>query len=273
MLVDHIVRQDRSLRELLVSNYTFLNERLAKHYGIDGVVGNEMRLVALPPNSPRGGVLTQGTVLAVTSNPNRTSPVKRGLFILDNILGIPPPPPPPKIPPLEEAAKEFAGRTPTLRETLELHRKRPSCSSCHNRMDPLGLALENFDALGRWRELEQGNRVDSTGRLITGESFSNVQQLKRILADEHSRDFFRCLSEKMLMYALGRGLNYRDVETVDTLVDHIERENGRAVALISSVVESAQFQRRQRPIAGKSPDRKDHTAAYPGHLVEPRMQP
>ena len=118
------MREDRSLRELLVSDYTFLNERLAKHYGIDGVEGNEMRLVALPPESPRGGVLTQGTVLAVTSNPDRTSPVKRGLFILDNILGIPPPPAPPNIPPLEEAAREFAGRTPTLRETLELHRNK-----------------------------------------------------------------------------------------------------------------------------------------------------
>jgi Protein of unknown function (DUF1592)/Protein of unknown function (DUF1588)/Protein of unknown function (DUF1587)/Protein of unknown function (DUF1585)/Protein of unknown function (DUF1595) len=273
MLVDRIVRQDRSLRELLVSDYTFLNERLAKHYGIDGVEGNEMRLVALPPKSPRGGVLTQGTVLAVTSNPDRTSPVKRGLFILDNILGMPPPPPPPNIPPLEEAAKEFAGRTPTLRETLELHRKRSSCSSCHNRMDPLGLALENFNALGRWREREQGNPVDSTGRLITGESFSNVQELKRILADEHSRDFFRCLSEKLLTYALGRGLNYHDVETVDTLVDRIERENGRAGALISGVVESTQFQRRQRPTVGKPPNRTDQTTAYPGHRAEPRMQP
>ena len=273
MLFDRIVRQDRSLRELLVSDYTFLNERLARHYGIDGVEGDEMRLVALPPESPRGGVLTQGTVLAVTSNPDRTSPVKRGLFILDNILGIPPPPPPPNIPPLEEAAKEFAGRTPTLRETLELHRKKPSCSSCHNRMDPLGLGLENFNALGRWREREQGNPVDSTGKLITGESFSNVQELKRILADEHRRDFFRCLSEKMLTYALGRGLDYHDVETVDMLVDRIERENGRAGALISGVVESTQFQRSHRPTTGKSPNRSVQTMAKRERRAEPRMQP
>ena len=161
MLLERIVREDRSLRELLVSDYTFLNEPLAKHYGIDGVEGTEMRLVALPPESPRGGILTQGTVLAVTSNPDRTSPVKRGFFILDNILGVPPRPPPPNIPLLEEAAKQFAGRTPTLREILDLHRKRPACSSCHNQMDPLGLALENFNALGRWREQEQGNPVDS----------------------------------------------------------------------------------------------------------------
>jgi Protein of unknown function (DUF1592)/Protein of unknown function (DUF1588)/Protein of unknown function (DUF1587)/Protein of unknown function (DUF1585)/Protein of unknown function (DUF1595) len=272
MLVDYIVRQDRSLLELLVSDYTFLNERLAKHYGINGVEGKEMRLVALPIESPRGGVLTQGTVLAVTSNPDRTSPVKRGLFILDNILGIPPPPPPPNIPPLEEAAKDFVGHTPTLRETLELHRKKPACSSCHNRLDPLGLALENFNALGRWREREQGNPLDSTGRLITGESFSNVQDLKRILVDEHARDFYRCLSEKMLTYALGRGLNFHDVATVDTLVDRIERENGRALALVSGIVESTPFQRRQRPRVGKPPNRIEETTAYPGHRAEPRMQ-
>src|SRR5262249_15491880 len=153
--------------------------------------------------------------------------------ILDNVLGMPPPPQPPNIPPLEEAAKAFAGRSPTLRETLELHRKGDSCRACHNRMDPLGFALENFDALGRWRGRQQGNPVDSAGRLITGESFSNVQELKRILADDHGRDFYRCLSEKMLTYALGRDLNYLDVETVDSLVDRLERENGRAGALIS----------------------------------------
>jgi hypothetical protein len=185
-------------------------------------------------------------VLAVTSNPDRTSPVKRGLFILDNILGMPPPPAPPNIPALEESVKEFAGRTPTLRETLEVHRKKPMCSSCHNRMDPLGLALENFDALGRWREREQGNPVDSAGKLISGESFSNIQELKHILADKHRRDFYRCLSEKMLTYALGRGLDFHDVETVDRLVDQIARENGRAGALIAGLIESTPFQRRRR---------------------------
>jgi Protein of unknown function (DUF1592)/Protein of unknown function (DUF1588)/Protein of unknown function (DUF1585) len=261
MLFDHIVRQDGSLRELLVSDYTFLNERLAKHYGIDGVLGDEIRLVVLPPESPRGGVLTQGTVLVATSNPDRSSPVKRGLFILDNILGNPPPPAPPNIAPLKVAAKDFAGRTPTLRETLDAHRKSPVCSSCHNRMDPLGMALENFNALGQWREREQGNPIDSTGKLITGESFSNIQELKRILADKHRRDFYRCLSEKMLIYALGRGLNYHDVETVDKLVEGIERENGRAGALIAGVVESTPFQRLQRPKAGKPPVRTDQTAS------------
>src|SRR5262249_26533901 len=159
-------------------DYTFLNERLANHYGIEGVKGDQMRLVKLPPESPRGGVLTQGTVLITTSNPDRTSPVKRGLFILDNILGLPPAPPPPAIPALEEAVAGLKGPPPTLRETLKLHRSQPLCNSCHNRMDPLGLALENFNALGRWRDKERNQPIDSAGQLITGESFTNVRELK-----------------------------------------------------------------------------------------------
>ena len=273
MLFDHIIHQDRSLRDLLISDYTFLDARLAKHYGIDGVEGPEMRRVSLPANSPRGGVLTQGTVLAVTSNPDRTSPVKRGLFILSNILGIPPQPPPPNTDPLEEAAKEFANRTPTLRETLEMHRKKPECKSCHDRMDPLGLALENFNALGQWREREQGETVDSTGRLITGEAFVNIQELKRILVDHHSRDFFRCLSEKMLTYALGRGLDFRDVETLDSLVDRIERENGRASALVYGIIESPQFQRYQYSSAGNAPNQIDRSPADSAQPLEPRKSP
>jgi len=246
MLFEYIVREDRSLAELVDCDYAFLNERLAKQYGIDGVKGEEMRKVALAPNSPRGGVLTQGTVLAVTSNPDRTSPVKRGLFILDNILGMPPPPPPADVPALEEAARKLAGKTPTLRETLALHRKEAMCSSCHNRMDPLGLALENLNGLGRWRDKERGTPIDSTGQLITGEKFSNVRELKHILANDHRRDFYRCLSEKMLTYALGRGLEFYDVHAVDGLVERIEKADGRASALIMGIVESTPFQRRRR---------------------------
>jgi hypothetical protein len=221
MLFEHVMRQDRSVLELLDSNYTFLNERLAKHYGIDGIKGEEMRRVDLPPDSPRGGILTQGTVLVTTSNPDRTSPVKRGLFILDNVLGIPPAPPPPDIPALEEAVAGLKGKQPTLRETLKLHRSQPLCHSCHNRMDPLGLALENFNALGRWRDKERQDPIDASGQLITGESFNNVRELKRVLVTHHHRDFYRCLTEKMLTYALGRGLDYHDVETVDVIVDRL----------------------------------------------------
>ena len=247
MTFEHVVRGDRSLLELLASDYTFLNERLAKHYGIDGVRGDQMRRVELPPESPRGGILTQGTVLTVTSNPDRTSPVKRGLYILDTILGSPPAPPPPNIPSLEESGKAIAGRTPTLRESMVLHRSQASCASCHSRMDPLGLALENFNALGRWRDKERGNPVDASGKLITGEPFGDIRDVKRILVDRHRPEFYRCLTEKLLTYALGRGLESQDVEAVDAIVGRIEANEGHASALISGVIESAPFQRRRKP--------------------------
>jgi hypothetical protein len=243
MLFAHIIRGDRNVLELIECNYTFLNERLAKHYGIDGVEGSEMRLVELAPDSPRGGVLTQGTVLAVTSNPDRTSPVKRGLFILDNLLGMPPPPPPPNIPPLEDAAKKLAERSPTLRAQLELHRSQPLCNSCHNRLDPLGLALEDFNALGMLRESRPDRVIDTSGALLTGESFTNIRELKHILATGRRRDFYRCLTEKLLIYSLGRGLDYYDVGTVDRIVERLDAANGRASILISAIIESAPFQK------------------------------
>ena len=240
---EYILREDRSLLELLESDYTFLNERLARHYGVENVTGNEMRRVTLPPDSPRGGILGQGTVLAVTSNPTRTSPVKRGVFILDNILGLPPPPPPPDIPPLEDAAKNAANRRPTLKELLALHREKPLCSSCHNRMDPLGLVLENFNAMGMWREYEQGQPIDAAGKLITGEEFSNVKDLKHILANQHQLDFYTTLTEKLLTYALGRGVEYYDTETVDQIVARLQQAEGRPSALLMGIVESGPFQK------------------------------
>ncbi len=243
MLFGHIVRNGRSVLELIDSDYTFLNERLAKYYGIPDVKGDEMRRVDLPSGGPRGGILTQGTILAVTSNPDRTSPVKRGLFILDNILGTPPAPPPPDIPPLEDAAKRLGNKKPTLRETLALHREDAKCSSCHNRMDPLGLALEQFNALGRWRDKERGQPIDSSGILITGEKFTTIQELKHALVNTRHRDFYRCLSEKLLTYALGRGLEYHDVEAVDRLVERLESTGGNATELLKSVVDSVPFQR------------------------------
>jgi hypothetical protein len=243
---EYIVREDRSLLELIDSDYTFLNERLAEHYAITGVSGDEMQKVALPPDSPRGGILTQGTILATTSNPTRTSPVKRGLFILDSILGTPPPPPPPNIPPLEDAAKNMGNRKPSLRETLAAHRADALCSSCHNRMDPLGLALENFNALGMWRDKEYEQPIDSTGKLVTGETFDSVKELKQILVKNHYKDFYRTLTEKLLIYALGRGLDYSDAETVDQIVARIEKSNGKPSALLAGIIESAPFQKCRR---------------------------
>jgi hypothetical protein len=248
---DHVLRKDRALVELIDSDYTFLNERLAKHYGITNVVGDEMRLVTLPPESPRGGILTQGTVLAVTSNPTRTSPVKRGLFILDNVLGTPPPPPPPDIPPLEDAAKGIKDHTPSLRETLALHREQPLCSSCHNRMDPLGLAMENFNAMGMWRDQERAQPIDATGKLITGEEFKSVREMKQILATRHREEFYRTLTEKLLTYALGRGLEYYDVGTVDPIVARLGQNGGKPSVLLMGIIESAPFQKTRRANPGQ----------------------
>jgi hypothetical protein len=263
MLFEYVVREDRSLLELVDANYTFLNEKLAKHYGIEGVEGDKMRRVDLPEDSVRGGVLTQGTTLVVTSNPDRTSPAKRGLYVLENLLGTPPPPPPPNIPSLEQTEAELGGRTPTTRELLERHRADPLCSSCHNRMDPLGLALENFNPLGLYREEERKQKIDAGGELITGEKFEGVKQLKHILATEHANDFYRCATEKMLTYALGRGLEYNDVEAVDQILGRLQQQDGKASALLMGIVESAPFLRSRPPETDVERERPavDETAA------------
>jgi hypothetical protein len=247
MTFSSIMREDRPVTELIDSDYTFLNEKLAKYYGLTNltVTGPEMRRVKLPPGSPRGGILTHGSVLLVTSNPDRTSPVKRGLFVLANVLGTPAPPPPGNVPALEVAEKDFKDHEPTLRESLALHREAPLCASCHARMDPIGLAFENFNALGLWREKERNQTIDASGKLITGESFENVQALKRILTHERRADFYRCLTEKLLTYGLGRGLEYYDTETVDRLVQRLERADGRFLALLTGIIESASFQKQR----------------------------
>jgi hypothetical protein len=245
MLFAHIAREDRSLLELLDSDYTFLNAKLAQLYGIKDVTGNQMRQVKLPQDSPRGSVLAHASVLLVTSNPTRTSPVKRGQFILDNILGTPTPPPPPEIPPLEDVKKGLKDREPTVREMMVLHRAKPLCSSCHSRMDPLGLALENFNALGMWRDKERAEPIDASGKLITGEQFHDIRDLKRILKERHRLDFYRCVTEKLLTYALGRGLDYNDVATVDRIVERLDQADGRFSALLMGVIESAPFQKRR----------------------------
>jgi hypothetical protein len=208
-----------------------------------------MRRVTLPEDSPRGGLLTMGTVLVVTSNPTRTSPVKRGLFVLDNLLGTPPPPPPPDVPQLEDSEKGFGDREPSLREVLEVHRQKPLCNSCHMRMDSLGLALENFNAMGMYRDKERNQSLDTGGTLITGESFTGVRELKKILKEQRRGDFYRCLTEKLFVYALGRGLEPTDLEAVDRVVDRLEREGGRFSALLLGIIESAPFQKRRNTAA------------------------
>lgn len=241
---EYILREDRSVVELLDSDYTFLNEDLAAHYGIDheAITGSKIRKVTLPEDSVRGGVLTQGTMLAVTSNPTRTSPVKRGVFILENILGAPPPPPPPNIPGLEDAASEEELRSLSLRETMALHASDPTCASCHMRMDPLGLALENFNAMGAFRMTDMNQPIETEGRLMSGESFTDIRELKQILANERRGDFLHTLTEKMLTYALGRGMEYYDIATIDRIVERMEANDFRMSALIEGIIASAPFQ-------------------------------
>lgn len=247
MCVEYVVQEDRSLLELLDCDYTFVNEKLAGLYEIPDVRGSEMRRVKLPAGNPRGGILTHASMLLVTSNPTRTSPVKRGLFVLENILGTPSPPPPAGVPDLEESAKKFSGREPPLRELLAAHRESALCSSCHSRMDPLGIALENFNALGMWRNQEKQQPIDASGQLITGESFQDVRDLKKILRERHAADFYRCVTEKMLTYALGRGLEATDEHTLDLIVHRLTENNGKFSALIQGVIESAPFQKQRQP--------------------------
>ena len=243
MFFAHLVREDRPVIELIDSNYIFVNDKLAQLYGLTDVTGPEMRKVMLAPGSPRGGVLTQGSALFVTSNPDRTSPVKRGLFVLANFLGTPPPPPPANVPALEASEEDFKGHDPVLRDVLKLHRENPACASCHNRMDPIGLAFENFNALGMWRDTERKQLIQAQGNLITGESFSSVSQLKRILAEDHRQEFYGTLTRKVLTYASGRGTEYYDVETVDEIVKRLNASDGRFSALLMGVIESAPFQK------------------------------
>jgi mono/diheme cytochrome c family protein len=242
----YVLRNDRSVNEFLESNYTFLNQTLAGYYALApelaaGIRGDDMRKVDLPEGDWRGGVLTMGSVLMVTSNPTRTSVVKRGKWVLDNILGAPAPPPPPDIPPLEEP-KKVGDREPTMREVLAAHRASPQCSSCHDRMDPLGFALENFNALGLVRESELDQPIDTSSRLSSGEAFKDIRELKHILATNHREEFYRCLTEKLLTYALGRGVEYYDVPAVDKIVESLDKNDGRFSALLMGIIDSVPFQ-------------------------------
>jgi Protein of unknown function (DUF1592)/Protein of unknown function (DUF1588)/Protein of unknown function (DUF1585) len=241
----HVLREDRPILELIDSNYVFVNGPLAKLYGIPDVNGREIRKVTLPEGSPRGGLLTQAGVLMITSNPGRNSAVKRGAFILENILGTPTPPPPPDIPSFEEALKGIKDREPTMREVMEVHRAQALCAACHNRMDPLGLAFENFNAMGIWREKENKQPIDASGKLVNGRTFKNARDLKQILMTENKLDVYRCLTEKLMTYALGRGPEYQDVESVDQIVARIEKDGGKFSTLLTGIIESSPFQKRR----------------------------
>ena len=254
LLFGHVLREGLPATDLLVGRSTFLNEPLARFYGVPDVKGQEMRLVSLADDVPRGGLLTHGSVLVVTSNPTRTSPVKRGLFILDNLLGTPAPPAPPGVPPLDQAAAALPKQA-TMRELMERHRQDPLCASCHARMDPLGLALERYNAVGQWRGDESAGPIDTSGRLVTGERFADVRELAAVIAGPRRRDFYRCLAEKLLTYALGRGLEYFDGPAVDKIVEQAEQD-GRLDKLVQGVVASVPFQMSRGTAAAAKPTSK-----------------
>jgi hypothetical protein len=239
-----ILRHNRSALELLDADYTFLNERLAQHYGLSGVHGSQFRRVRLT-DTRRGGLLGQGSVLAVTSYPNRTSVVIRGKWVLENLFGMPPPPPPPDIPELEEAAQE--GEQLTLRELMTLHSQSPTCASCHVRMDPIGFALENFDAIGRWRDTDAGAPIDASGELPGGIRFNGPGELKQVFTTVLKDAFVNTVVEKLLTYALGRGLEYYDKPTVRAIARDGEASDYRLTDLIVAVTKSMPFQMRRGP--------------------------
>lgn len=240
----YVLRENRPATELLTANYTFLNEPLAEWYGIDGIKGTNMRKVDLPADSKRGGLLSQGTFQLVTSNPTRTSPVKRGLFVLENFLATPAPPAAPDIPPLEASAKGKNSNL-TLREVMKIHAEQKLCASCHARMDPIGLALENYTALGVWREEEKGQKIDTAGQLMTGEKFENAKELSLILATARKDDFYRAITEKMMTYAIGRGIEYFDSPTINRIITNADKSGGTLLQIVYGIVESAPFQKRR----------------------------
>lgn len=265
MFVHHIFAENLPVEQLLTADYTFLNKPLAEFYGIPGVNDTQFSRVPLPAGSGRVGILTHGSFLMISSNPTRTSPVKRGLFVLENLLGTPTPPPPPNIPPLEE--QKTRTHSLSMRALMEMHREDPLCASCHARLDPIGLALEDFNAIGQRRATSGSAPVDTAGRLATGETFSSVAELAHILSTSRRGDFYRRLSEKLLTYAAGRSLDYYDTPTVNGLVKALGEANSSPHALIRAVIESAPFQK-QRAVALKvaidAGPRGPHTFALSG---------
>lgn len=243
LFLTNIFREDRPALEMLDADYAFLNERLARHYGIPNVYGPQYRKVSLPPGSPRGGLLGQGSVLTVTSYPNRTSVVQRGKWVLENILGTPPPPPPPDVPALKPHAAD--GRKLTIREAMEEHRNNPVCSSCHSRMDPIGFALENFDGVGEWRDKDGGVPIDASGRLPHGEQFNGASGLTKLLLEKHKGEFIETVTEKLMIYALGRGMGPDDKPAIRAIAGKAAEHNYRMSAFVEAVVESVPFQMRR----------------------------
>jgi hypothetical protein len=242
LFASEIIREDRSVLDFLGGRFTFVNERLAQHYGIPGIEGSEFQRVNFSDNR-RTGVLTQASILTLTSNPGRTSPVKRGKWMLENILGSPPPDPPPDAPDLDAVQK--AKPNATLRQQLEIHRENPVCASCHRTMDQLGFGLENFDAIGRWRDKDGTFAIDASGELPGGAKFNGPLAMAKVL-DKRRSEFVRCLTEKMLTFGLGRELAVHDRCAVDKIVEQVESGDYRFSALVTAIAMSEPFRLTKR---------------------------
>jgi hypothetical protein len=240
LFFDSIMREDRSVVDLLNADYTFVNERLARHYGMTGIYGSQFRRVKVP-SEERRGILGQGSILTVTSYPNRTSPVERGKWILTNLLGVPPAPPPPGVPPLKET---YTDKPQTLRERMEQHRKDPVCAGCHKVMDPIGFSLENFDATGHWRTNDEGAKIDPTGTLFNGAALDGVNGLRRELVSR-PEVFVGVMTEKMMTYALGRGVEYYDMSAVRKVVQDAGKNDFKFSSIVLGVVKSTPFQMKE----------------------------
>jgi hypothetical protein len=240
LFFESIIREDRSVLDLIKADYTFLDERLAKHYGIPHIYGSRFRRVALDESSHRGGLLRHGSILSVTSYATRTSPVLRGNWVLKNLIGSPPPPPPPNVPALDE---DTIAATLPVRERLKRHRADPACSSCHELIDPVGFALENFDPVGRWRTTDAGRPVDVTGGLPDGSEFAGVAGLEQALLARPEL-FVRTMTEKLLTFALGRGIEYHDAPAIRKIVRDARDDDYRFSKLVLGIVNSVPFQMR-----------------------------
>jgi len=243
MFFEAILREDRSVLDFLDTDYTFVNDRLARHYNLAGVSGGYFRRVGLSETAERGGLLTHGSILTVTSYPNRTSPVLRGKWILENLLGAPPPPPPPDVPELKESD---AASPASLRQQLEKHRASATCAACHARMDPPGFALENYDAVGKWRTKDGNTEIDTAAALPNGVAFRGPRELKKVLLGRGD-EFVECLTEKLLTYALGRGLEYYDRPVVRRITREAAGKDYRFSALVLAIAGSTPFQMRRSP--------------------------
>jgi len=246
MLVESVIAENRSVLDLLTANYTFLNERLAKHYGIPNIYGSRFRRVAFDdqagdPGQRRGGLLRQGSILLVTSYPTRTSPVIRGKWILENVMGVPPPPPPASVPPLDDV--KGVKKNAPVRERLAEHRKNPTCAACHRLTDPVGFALENYDAVGRWRTLDGGEPIDASGTLFNGTELNGVAGLQKAILDRPEL-FVSTLTEKLLTFATGRGVAYYDAPAIRKIVRDTSAENYRFSSIVMGIVTSVPFRMR-----------------------------